>query len=179
MAMLTITGWLLVTGVFPTAPVAPVLSSARVDAVRVVADVPRARLVDDAVPDVPRLGAEDLEAMRAVVQGQLDAFAANDGDRAFGFASPGIRDSFGDSGAFMQMVREGYAPLVHPGTVRFLPVRLIEGAPAQVVELSDDDGTEWIAVYRLRRETDGRWSIDGCTLLRVQEGEPPKGEQDT
>jgi hypothetical protein len=38
----------------------------------------------------PRVPDADARAIRAVVQGQLDAFAQNDGVRAFSYASPGI-----------------------------------------------------------------------------------------
>ncbi|MEO7851267.1 MAG: DUF4864 domain-containing protein, partial [Rubrivivax sp.] len=53
----------------------------------------------------------DAAAVRAVVRGQLDAFAADDANRAFSFAASSIRDLFGTADKFMQMVRGSY-PMV-------------------------------------------------------------------
>lgn len=62
-------------------------------------------------------------AIRGVIGSQLDAFEADDVDRAFGFASNGIRGMFGTPERFGQMVREGYPMVWRPGEVRYLELR--------------------------------------------------------
>ncbi|MCU0869710.1 MAG: DUF4864 domain-containing protein [Burkholderiales bacterium] len=132
-----------------------------------------AAMADDA------FGVADGEAVRSVVQAQLDAFAADDADRAFGYASPSIRAQFADASRFMDMVRQGYAALIDATDVRFLPAQVVDGAPMQLVELGSADGEAWVAVYRMQRQPDGQWRIDGCTLLRVRRQDAPGAEQAT
>ncbi|HEY4037776.1 MAG TPA: DUF4864 domain-containing protein, partial [Burkholderiaceae bacterium] len=58
------------------------------------------------------LSAGDARAIRAVIEAQLDAMAADDEARAFSFASPSIRMQFDDASSFMTMVRQGYPMLI-------------------------------------------------------------------
>jgi hypothetical protein len=60
------------------------------------------------------LAEADARAVRQVVQAQLDAFAADDAERAFSYASASIRAQFGDAASFMAMVRSGYPMVVLP-----------------------------------------------------------------
>ena len=53
----------------------------------------------------------DRDAIRTIIQAQLDAFRADDADAAFSFASPNIQQRFGDPSQFMRMVKTGYAPV--------------------------------------------------------------------
>ena len=51
------------------------------------------------------LSKTDEQAVRAVVQAQLDAFAANDAKRAFSYAAPQLHEMFETPEKFMAMVR--------------------------------------------------------------------------
>lgn len=111
------------------------------------------------------IDAADAAAMRAVIEAQLAAFEQNDAERAFAFASPNIRHSFETPSGFLNMVQQGYPVVYRPQTVRFLPPRLVDDQPIQVVEMSDRDGMVWMAIYRLQKQPDGTWLIDGCALV--------------
>lgn len=111
------------------------------------------------------IGEPDASAIRAVIEAQLAAFEQDDAPAAFAFASPGIRRSFETPEVFIGMVRQVYPVVYRPRTVRFLPPRLVDDQPIQLVEMSDRDGVVWMAIYRLQRQTDGTWLIDGCALL--------------
>ena len=50
----------------------------------------------------------DRQAIRSVIEAQLAAFQADDGETAFGFASPTIQEMFGNPANFLAMVRTGY-----------------------------------------------------------------------
>ena len=63
--------------------------------------------------------AADARAVRAVIEAQLEAFRRDDAPRAFSYAAPGIRDSFGTPEKFMAMVREQYAVVYRPRSVSF------------------------------------------------------------
>jgi hypothetical protein len=105
------------------------------------------------------------KAVRAVVQAQLDAFALDDAAKAFSFASPEIRKQFGDAATFMNMVRQGYPMVIRPATVSYFRPENRGGAVWQMVQLRDQGGQIWRAVYELRLQPDKRWRINGCVVV--------------
>ena len=108
--------------------------------------------------------AADVRAVRAVVEGQLKALAAGDATKAFSYASPAIRQQFGDPGTFMDMVRSNYPMLIRPASVSFFRPEARDGAVAQGVHFRDREGKLWRAVYELARQPDKRWRINGCAV---------------
>jgi hypothetical protein len=108
--------------------------------------------------------AEDVKAVRAVVEAQLAAFAADDAKRAFSYASPSIREMFGTPDRFMAMVRAGYPVVYRPAGVIFLNPVWVEGQLFEGVQLTDADGSVWLATYRLERQPDRSWRISGCDV---------------
>lgn len=107
---------------------------------------------------------DDTRAVRAVVEAQLAAFAADDAKRAFSYAAPSIREMFQTPERFMAMVRGGYPVVYRPAAVIFLnPVR-VEGQLVQGVQLTDAEGGLWLALYRLERQPDRSWRISGCEV---------------
>jgi hypothetical protein len=115
------------------------------------------------------LAASDVSAVRKVVEAQLAAFAADDAERAFSYASRGIRAQFGDATTFMAMVRSGYPMVVRPAAVSFfLPQAESGAAPFTVrqdVQFRDREGRLWMATYTLERQADAGWRISGCTVV--------------
>ena len=110
------------------------------------------------------VSAGDAASVRGVVEAQLAAFAADDAKRAFSYAAPAIREMFGDAERFMVMVRGGYPVVYRPATVTFLKPAWVQGQLVQGVQLSDDGGALWLAVYRLERQADASWRIAGCEV---------------
>jgi hypothetical protein len=111
---------------------------------------------------------EDAAAIRAVISEQLDAFARDDGPRAFSLATAGIRAQFGTPEVFMEMVKSEYPVVYRPKSVQFEPLESVEGQVVQPVRMSDAAGRQWLAIYPMRREADGHWRTDGCLLHRLQ-----------
>lgn len=110
--------------------------------------------------------AADAREIRRVIEAQLAAFRADDAELAFSFASPAIREQFGVADYFLAMVRGAY-PVVHrPQTVAFLLAETADAAVIQRVRMTDRDGAAWLAVYRMQRQNDRSWRIDGCVLVR-------------
>ncbi|MCW5751405.1 MAG: DUF4864 domain-containing protein [Alphaproteobacteria bacterium] len=109
--------------------------------------------------------AAENQAIRQVIERQLQAFQRDDGEGAFVHAAPSIRAIFGTAERFMAMVRSGYAPVYRPREVEFRRRMEVEGKPAQEVFLVGPDGRPVIALYVMERQADGRWLIAGCYLL--------------
>jgi hypothetical protein len=110
------------------------------------------------------LGREEVGAMQRVIDAQLDAFARDDEQGAFAFASPGIQERFGTAATFAQMVREQYAVVYRPASRAFLRPVVEEGTVIFPVQLSDRDGRVWVALYTMQRVA-GAWKIAGCQLV--------------
>ena len=113
---------------------------------------------------VKSVSAADATAIRAVVEAQLDAFAQDDAGKAFALAAPQIQLMFGNAQTFMRMVKTGYPAVYRPASVIFLKPEVIDGDTMQLVQLSDQEGVVWIAAYRMQRQNDKQWRINGCEL---------------
>ena len=111
------------------------------------------------------LGEADARAVRAVIEAQLDAFAADDAERAYSYASAAIRTQFTDAATFMAMVRAGYPMVVRPDSVTFFQPQSTDGAVLQTVQLRDRAGRLWRATYQLERQPSDGWRINGCTVV--------------
>lgn len=108
----------------------------------------------------------DVKAVRQVIEAQLAAFAEDDAEKAFSFAAPSIRESFGTAEKFMAMVRRGYPVVYRPTSVRFLEPVMHGATLMQRVRMTDDLGTSWVVVYSLERQDDQSWRITGCIAAR-------------
>ena len=110
------------------------------------------------------LGDSDRLAIRAVIEGQIAAFRADDAALAFSFAAPSIQDRFGDAGRFIAMVRQGYQPVYRPRTVEFADLLEVRGKPAQRVVVVGPDNAVFNAYYMMEQQPDQSWRISGCLL---------------
>ena len=107
----------------------------------------------------------DGQAIRDIITRQIEAFRADDGEAAFGFASPGIRQRFGDAATFMDMVRGGYAPVYRPRSLAFGAIERFQDVLVQRVRIVGPDGKRVLALYAMERQPDGTWRIAGCQLV--------------
>jgi hypothetical protein len=113
------------------------------------------------------LSAQDEKQIIAVVQSQLNAFAAEDAEKAFSYAAPNIRALLGTAENFLEMVRSQYDVVVHPVSVVFLKPKGDGGESVLKVQLTDEDGDVWTATYTLQRQKNKQWRITGCVLAEA------------
>jgi ketosteroid isomerase-like protein len=111
-----------------------------------------------------KLNAADRQAIEQTIRHQLDAFNRDDAERAFNFATPDIQRMFGSSDRFMRMVRDNYEPVYRPASVRFIRVDLTDGQWVQTVQITDEEGRVWRALFTMRRQPDRGWKVGGCQL---------------
>jgi len=109
---------------------------------------------------------EDAAAIRKVISEQIDAFAHDDGPRAFSLATAGIRAQFGTPEVFMDMVKTQYPVVYRPKSVKFEPPEFVHGEVVQPVRMTDSEGRAWMALYPMLREA-GAWRTNGCLLHRL------------
>lgn len=115
------------------------------------------------------LEAGDAEAIRIVIEHQLQAFRADDGQEAFSYASPAIQSIFKTPDTFMSMVRAGYRPVYRPREVEFRDLVAVEGRWTQRILVVGPDGVPVIAQYVMEKQPDGSWRIDGCVFEQSTE----------
>lgn len=113
-----------------------------------------------------RFTAADEKNVRAVVEGQLEALARDDADKAFSYAAPNVREAVGTPSGFMAMVQVGYPVVYRHASVAFLKPEGKEDQVIQRVHLLDDSGDSWLAIYSLQRQPDKVWRITGCKLVK-------------
>ncbi len=122
-----------------------------------------------ALPAQAQVSASDQTAIRDVIEGQVDAFRRDDGDAAFGYASPSIQGMFGSSEIFMDMVRQGYRPVYRPRVFEFREIVILHGMVTQKVHVVGPDGRPVTAFYPMTQQPDGSWRIEGCYLQAPDE----------
>jgi hypothetical protein len=111
--------------------------------------------------------ADDVATAQSVIRAQEQAFSRDDAAAAYSHASPEIRQIFPQADIFMQMVRQGYAPVYRHKSFEFGEARAAGGRIAQRVHIVDDNGEAWEAMYTLEQQPDGSLKITGCSLLKA------------
>ncbi len=109
----------------------------------------------------------DVQAIRIVIQSQLDAFEEDDAVKAFDLAAASTRVELGDAENFLRLIKEKYPPIYRHRLAIFSAPEMVDGYALQIVRLTDRDNLVWLAVYRMQRETDGNWKVEGCRLLET------------
>lgn len=109
----------------------------------------------------------DAEAQKilGVIVGQLQAFAVDDADRAFAAATPAVREAIGTPDRFLALVRGLYPMVYRPASVTFHEPRNETGTVLQFVEIKDDDGKSWQALFEMEQQPDASWRISGCIVV--------------
>ena len=114
----------------------------------------------DAIP----LNAVDEKSVRAVVEGQLAAFANDDAAKAFSYAAPNVQRAVTSAEGFLAMVRNEYPIIYRPASVAFLKPEGKDNQVIQRVQMLDGNGNPWLAIYSLQRQKNKAWLITGCVV---------------
>jgi hypothetical protein len=106
----------------------------------------------------------DAQKVQAVISAQLEAFAADDADRAFDTATPQVRQAIGSSDRFLTMVRGAYPMVYRSESITFHQAEEDEGTVLQLVEIKDRQSKSWLALFALEQQPDATWRISGCIV---------------
>jgi len=119
------------------------------------------------IPTAPaNLPARDIAEIRNIIIGQLDAFKADDAEKAFSFAAPNIRRIFRTPEIFLHMVRKSYQSVYRPQSFEFRPVQRIDGNVVQPLAVVGPSGISETALYVMEAQPDGSWKIGACILAQ-------------
>jgi hypothetical protein len=114
----------------------------------------------------------ESDAIKSVIENQLNAFAADDGAKAYSYAAPVVQQVFPSVDMFMGMVKQGYQP-VYRNTNRVFGDAFQDprGSKAMRVILTDQSGKRHEAIYVMEKQPDGSWKIAGCVILEIKSQE--------
>ena len=117
---------------------------------------------------VPARAAPMSDEWQAAITGQVDAFHAEDGAAALGFAGAGFKQRFADPSEFLQAIRAwGYGAIVEARSHSFGAYQVIDADHVmQLVIFTGPDQAIYQAVYQLVREPEG-WRIGGVQMMKT------------
>ena len=115
-----------------------------------------------------KISAVDQQAIEKVIRDQLDAFGRDDARGAFAHASPDIQRMFGTPDNFVRMVRDHYKAVYRTESVRFARLDFIDKQWVQTVQLVDQEGHVWRALFTMKRQADKTWKVGGCQLVATR-----------
>ncbi len=111
---------------------------------------------------------QDGISIRKVITGQLDAFRRGDDDRAFSYASPGIKQQFETPAAFFSSVRSAYDIVLVSRSIVFEDLKQVMGVVTQPVLFLASNGDTVIGSYIMEKQDNGDWKISGCYLAPIR-----------
>ena len=111
--------------------------------------------------------ADDVATAQSVIRAQEQAFGRGDAAAAYSHAAPAIKQIFPEADIFLQMVQQAYPPVYRHKSFEFGEARAANGRIAQRVNIVDDNGEAWEALYTLEQQPDGSLKITGCSLLKA------------
>ena len=112
----------------------------------------------------PARAGDDVAAAQKVIRAQVEAFGRDDAAAAYSHAAPAIQEILPQADMFMAMVRGSYAPVYRHKSFEFREARAADGKIAQRVDIVDEDGVPWEALYTLELQPDGMYRITGVSL---------------
>ena len=111
--------------------------------------------------------ADDVAAAQNVIRAQEQALVRGDAAAAYSHAAPEIKQLFPQADIFLQMVQQAYPPIHRHKSFEFGEARAAGGRIAQRVNIVDENGEAWEAMYTLEQQSDGSLKITGCSLLKA------------
>lgn len=118
----------------------------------------------------------DHAAFRQIISAQIDAFRADNADKAYSFAAPSLQHQFSNPAKFMAMVRKRYVPIYAPTRFSFGDVSNELGKPTQRVTIVGPHGRAWLVRYGFSKHRAGQWRIAAVHLVEIDKsmaGQPP------
>jgi hypothetical protein len=117
-------------------------------------------------PAVPVIAArlETADPIRGIIESQLKAFRKSDPAAAYKFASENARKKYGAKDFFI-MMRSACTALPDHVSYSFMERKEIGDRALQKIEFLNTDGSGSTGFYKLVKNVDGKWAVDGCLML--------------
>lgn len=110
----------------------------------------------------------DAAAIQETIRAQIEAFQADDWERAFTFASPNIQSIFRNPENFSRMVTNGFPMVWRPKTYDAGALTDTPAGLQQTMLFEDQQGRLFIADYTMQL-VNGEWRINGVQIRPAPE----------
>jgi hypothetical protein len=111
----------------------------------------------------PAVSNETDDAIQNIILSQIEAFANEDKEAAWQYASEGIKRQSGSVDTFYNMVKLSYEPIHQATAIEFMDRIPHTGFQIQTVRIRGPEGKRWQANYRMEWNGDA-WRIGGVAL---------------
>lgn len=106
----------------------------------------------------------ELDRIRTSIREHIHAVTARKAGVAYETLTPAIKDYYSDSKTFLNILTTQLQPIANAKSFAFTNIEREATDAIQSVLVTDPQGGEWIARFRLQRQGDGRWAIMGCQV---------------
>lgn len=128
------------------------------------ADTGEAAKIKNPVPKIEaRLDGGD--PVKNIIESQLKAFRKSDPAAAYKFASESAQKKYGAKD-FFTMMRSACHALPDHVSYSFMERREVGEKVLQKIEFLNTDGSASTGFYRLTKNADGAYAVDGCLMLQ-------------
>lgn len=110
---------------------------------------------------------DGIDPVRSIIESQLKAFRKSDPAGAYQFASESAKLKYGSAKNFFKMMRVACHALPHHVSYSFMERRDVGDKVLQKIEFLNTDGSASTGFYRLAKNADGAWAVDGCLMLQA------------
>lgn len=108
---------------------------------------------------------EGADPVKSVIESQLKAFRKSDPAGAYKYASESAQKKYGAKG-FFTMMRSACHALPDHVSYSFMERREVGAKILQKIEFLNSDGSASTGFYRLTKNVDGAYAVDGCLMLQ-------------
>lgn len=108
---------------------------------------------------------DGVDPIHKIINSQLKAFRHSDPAGAYRYASDAARLKYGSAKQFFVMMRNACGALPSHVSFSFLERSEIGGKALQKIEFLNSDGSTSTGFYRLVKNADNSWAVDGCLML--------------
>lgn len=106
------------------------------------------------------------DPVKNIIESQLKAFRKSDPAAAYKFASESAKLKYGSAKSFFIMMRSACHALPDHVSYSFMERREVDGKILQKIEFLNTDGSASTGFYRLTKNADGAYAVDGCLMLQ-------------
>ena len=128
--------------------------------------LPKQPAIEARMEAAPPVASLNTDPIRHIIEHQLRAFRKSDPAAAYRFASEDARQKYGNAKSFFVMMRSACTSLPGHVSYSFLDRAEFDGKALQKIEFLNADGSASTGFYRLVKNMDGKWAVDGCLMLQ-------------
>lgn len=107
------------------------------------------------------------DPVKNIIESQLSAFRKSDPAAAYKFASENAREKYSSAKSFFTMMRSACRALPGHVSYSFMDRREVGNKILQKIEFLNTDGSASTGFYKLVKNADGAWAVDGCLMLQA------------